>query len=670
MTQLLDPDDYFDEGATHYGEYVTGYMRFNPWETAGSTGESATGYLLRTDKICDLHSGYFGAASPPRLIDPVSVTAAAWRSNLASTASGGDRVLCSALWRKFYDDDCTATLTFQLYMLAGAALSDTFRHAGVCVRASGSPTYVDTAGSERIENGDSYWLLLCNNGTLGYKWKLLRVNSGAVTQIATQDVASIDLSRPHTMSLQAVTSGGNVVLTATSSKLSGSMSPIGGPTPVSLFGGAVTDSSGSKITANGRCGFGTFQDFQQSSGAVKSVTLISAFEIYDESSVLQHRDEFVRGSVYQSAAVTVDGNGAVGRNLMCGWTLGLFGVVTRAMHRDAGSDRVTVPAGQFGDSYSTLPATNPYAPWRQAKFNVLNPSASPCVVGINLRGSWLNSAIISGNRYAFKVWNNQAPSSGLWTAQLVFVNTAGTSTTLANNADLSAFALALGTTFTLEMRVRNVGGPDETTGTPEITTLINGTAVPWTNQAGVNVQIQADESVLHVALGATGPWQGSIAGVLLFPGAAATVRFDEWRELASVSGTTSTPVDEMVGIVISSEIGHGAEGTLTMPGDWGVEEISTWRQTRHSYDSDHVVAMLNSTRKRRMWRVRADACTDTERAYLLDFWDDHAGMDLPFGWVEPGGTSVVVRFWSPDLPATLRDIGVTSFAFDILEQFS
>ena len=670
MTQILDADDTFTENSPHYGGWVTGYMRFNPWETAGSTGESATGYLLRSDRICDLHSGYFGTPTPPGSLDTISPTASAWKSNLASTASGGDRVLCSALWRPYFAADCTVSLTFQLHMLAGAALSDSFRHAGVCVRASGSPTYVDTAGSERVEDGDSYWLLLCNNGSLGYKWKLLRVNAGAVTQLATQDITTISLDRPHTMSLDVETSGGNVILHAHSSKLSGSVSLIGGRTPVELFGGPVTDSSGSKITASGRCGFGAFQDHQQSSGAVKSVTLISAFEITDTTSGdVVHRDEFVRGSVYQLASLAADGNGAIGRNLMCGWTTGLFGVNARAMQRDSGNNRVTVTSAPVADSYSTRPATNPYAPWRSAIFNILNPSSNPTAFGINLRGSWLTSAVISGNRYLFKVWHCQVASSGLWTAQLIFVNTAGVQTVLCSNSDLTAFSLALNATITLEMRVRNIGGPDETTGTPEITTLINSTAVPWTNLVGVSVQLQADESVLHVALGASGPWSGSVNGVHLSPGSGATVRFDTWTSLSSVSGTTSTPVDEMASIAVSSET-DGATGTLDFPYDWGVEVIPTWRQTRTRYESEHVAASLLATRKRRMWRVSADACTDSERTTMLAFWDAHGGMDLPFSWVEPNGTTVTARFWTEDLGAVLRDVGVTSFKFDLLEMFS
>lgn len=667
MTQLLAANDPFTEGTPNYGTYPALYQRFNPWEAAGSTGESATGYLLRTDRVCDLHSGYFGSPPPPGVVDPISSTPASWKSNLASSASGGDRVFCAALERQNVAADVTAVATFQLYMIAGSAASDTFRYAGVCVRASGSPTYDATAGSERIINGDSYWLLICNNGTLGYKWKLVRVNAGSVTQLATQNISSIDLTRPHTMSLKVETSGGNVVLTAHSSKLSGTLGTIGGRTPVALFSGPITDSSGSKITASGRCGFGAFQDFQQSSGTVKSTTLVTAFEIQDSSATLVFRDEFVRASVYQCGSITADGNGISGRDLMCAWTSGSHGINARALERDSGNNRIAVTSTALLGHYSTRSATNPYTCWRSVRFNLLNPSGNPTSCGLALRGSWSTSAVVPGNYYELRIYHDEVASSGLFTAKLNFVNAFGVRTLLAQNTNLSAFSLTLNSNFDVEMRVRNVGGADETTGTPEITTLINSTAITWTNMAGSAVVLQADKSVLHAAAGGSGPWQGSVEGFLAFPGTSATVRVDSWTELSSVSGTTSTPHDEMVGISISGET-DGATGTLSTPIDWGTETVTAWRQIRHRYDSGHVNVLLNSSRKRRMWRVTAHACTESERSTLLSFWDSHGGSDVPFNWVEPdGGATIVARFWTDDLGATLRAPGVTAFSFDLLE---
>ena len=654
MTQILTADDAFTENSPVYGDWLTGYARFNPWEAAGSGGESATGYSIRNNAVCQFHDGYRAVTTNP------PSTSGAFRANLSAPT----RAFCSMVWRPYFAANCTVSAAFVPHVVAGNKNTSSWGYAGVCARASGSPTFDSTSGSERIINGDSYWFLLASNSS-DTKFLLLRVNGGTVTLLDSTSVAAPKWERPIELSLSVVTTAGNPVLTAQakyypSGGVSYPLGADGSPAPDTIF--SYTDSSVSKITASGRCGFGSSQDHNQSSGAIKTVTLIPWFQIHDTSSdEVVHRDEWQRSSRQILGTSTADTLSVSGSMLHSAWIGDQASFFTRTLARDSGSNRITISGpGTINDFISTRPASNRYYQDRECTFNLSNPSSTNCFAGMTLRCSWPTGFSVAASGYRFIVKH----TGSVWSATLSRVNSSGVSQTLAQNTDLSSFSLSTGTNFTLGFKVSNFGGTNETNGTPLLVATINGTSPAWTNLVGLSATVQADNSVLHNGF-TPDLLQGSCEGFIAIPGASATLRVDTWHDV--IPATPDISADEMEGIVPTYSEGYGATGTLTLAYDWPVEEERIYRIMEHRYDSRHAQRMPWCETPRRRWRVRAAAATSTERDDIKDFFDDHRGPEIPFTWVEPNGETITAHFVDEDLDLVLIAPGVYSFDFQIEE---
>lgn len=652
MSQILAADDAFTEGSPVYGDWLTGYARFNPWHAAGSGGEGVSGFSIRNNGSPSLHDGYSAVTTTP------ASTSAAFKNNVAAPT----RVFSACLWRPYVAANCTASMSFVPHVVAGNPNTSSWSYAGVCVRASGSPTFGTTAGQEITLDGDSYWFILANSSS-ATKWLLLRVKAGVVALLDSVDESRPAWEAPSEISLAVTTTGGDPVLTAKTKLYTSHFSgyPVqldGTPGEWTIF--THTDSHADKITASGRCGFGTSQEHNQSSGAIRTVTLVPWFQIYDAvSAQVKHRDEWKRVSPFMHGSYTADTISVAGRSLMCSFVGDSAGLFTRVLARDAGNNRITVASPGQTHIMSTRPASSPYTQDRSVVFNILNPSNTLTTAGLTLRASWPIGGASSVSGYRFSVVN----SAGVWSAAVYRIGSGGAQVSLASNADLTSFGLALNADFTMRMAVTNIGGSSEANGTPMLTCTINGVSPVWTNQAGIAVQIDADDNILHV--GATGDLlQGQAQGIVAVPGTSATIRFDTWTDVvAAEQGITP---DEMESIAVGFE-DDGATGTLVFPYDWPVEEERIYRTMEHIYDSGHVQLMPWDQTPRRRWRIFAGALTETERDDLKDFYDTHKGPQIPFTWVEPGGESITAHFVDDELGIALRGPGSYSFSFSIEE---
>ena len=637
MTQALPANDTFDEGATHYGAHCTGWINVSPWTTAGDT---VSGYTIPCPPA-SLHSGYSAGTS---------YTAA---SRSAGSATASD--LGSYVWRAYYSNDARITHTFRLYT-RGAVTTDSPRFVGVCGRVSGG-SYVETTGSESIRDCTGYWFVLTNTAALGPKWQLLRVNTGVVTLVTAAVTATFpnglinDLALACAMSMSVDDDGsGNPVLVCRAT--------IDGVQTV-IFN--VTDSSGSKITAAGRWGICLGKDRQESSNTIRSAMLSVQAAILDIGTLsFVLVDEWYRGSSLNVGASITDGLPVTGRCLQPTWRGDHRSSQTKSNQRDASQNRIMADSvGLPGDCISARPSPNIWDHHRSAVFNVTNSGSVAMAWGLKLRGT-LNGVGTFVSGWFFEI-QHSVSGAGVFDAYLYRVSSAGGLTQLAH-----AFApggMTLGVNHTLDMHVYNSGPGGQFSGTPTLICKIGATVVNWISDTSA-VDIDAGYTVRYI--GSSPPLSGESEGMYISGGASGTrfVKADTWTQQALAEAVVAA--DDQATFALLAE-SAGATGTFTTPDFWPITQTTNIASIDHPYDSGHVNSISIQATGRRTWEIAADAITDDERDDLIDFIDDHKGVEIPFSWVEPRGTTITARFIDDSLADRLRDVGVHAYSIAIEE---
>ena len=64
----------------------------------------------------------------------------------------------------------------------------------------------------------------------------------------------------------------------------------------------------------------------------------------------------------------------------------------------------------------------------------------------------------------------------------------------------------------------------------------------------------------------------------------------------------------------------------------------------HKVDSDHRYVGLIQSRTRTRYTIGCNAATASEVSTLKSFYTSHNGVEIPFTWTNPKGTSVTARF--------------------------
>lgn len=656
MVQVLPEDDLFTENATHYGTYLSGYIRSAPWSSFTASSYTVPGALGT------LHSGYFGASSS---VLPGFGVGSRIGSFYSATAGVP---FCAAIHRALYLTTAEASVAFTLYPIAGVPTADSFRWAGVCVRNQGG-TYTDTAASEQLSNTTAYWFLLVNTQVLGATFLLLRVAAGVVTVLDTKASGTVNpawtmpnaVMGVRVLSLHVEDVAGDPVLTAKTSKI-GPPQVGGGSNPeTTVF--TYTDTSGSKITTAGRCGFGACRDRSESSGAIQTTTGIQWFQVTD-GTTLQLRDEWGRGTALNiGESIGPDGNGKTGRSLVCGWLGDAHGTETRKLKRDSGNNRLLFDDGLVLYAVSARPATSPVASHRSAVFQVNSGSSASAGGGILARGTWTNATSLhfASGYGVFLLYNS--PTAGVWQAIVYRFGPLGTPTQIASK---SGMVLSTGTDIQVSFQVVNVGPLAPNSGTPRLSVYINGAQLGTWTIADTSVTEQ-DAGDLYD--GATAAIQsGTLEGMIFDGAASSSVTADTWTELdlEDPQEPPDTPTNDQVSIPVAAE-DDDATGTLTIPYDWGIEESWYIRSDAHRYDSGHVNRIARSVEPRRAWVVHADSATESVRDDLLTFYDAHRGPAIPFSWETPGEETVTVRFAGSELPTALANPSVHRFKFGLVE---
>lgn len=648
MVQLLPGDDAFTENATHYGQRLAGYLRLRPW-----TSDAATGYAIPT-AVGHLHAGYFNILGGA--LSAASATPAAFTS-AASGASTGH--LCSALWRPYYAARCKATLALSCAVTIGT-YADTFRYAGVTVRNTGG-TYDDTAGVEALSADSGYWFVLAQDaGAGGAKWLLLRVNTGTITvlaQSAAFTLSANQASKLLVMDLQVADASGNVSLTATY-QFQGSATPVGGFTTTNPFGGAIIDSSGSKLTAAGRCGFGMSRERVQTGPTIRSATVASYFQIYDsDSTAYVLVDEWQRVALAGCTAVSGELNGKNGRMLSSMWGDDVAGTNTLKAKRDAGNNRIALDTAGFYGMWSQRPASHQATQHRTVTLNFVT-SANQRYAGILLRGTNLHD-VLSRACYHAQLLRTGA---GAWECRIYDERIGYTALAVKTGLSLSD-----ATDIDLEFEIENSGGVDDLTGEVHMVVRIDGVVVSGWSGAPAGVVIQSSGLVIdqRSARILTGFMEGLEATLTT---STEKLYLDAWLEPTSVFDESDENAQDS--IAVSDEL-DGITGTLVLPIDWNVNLRKRARRARHVMCSRHVGRIALDRTMRRRWRVRSKTATPSEKATLLAFFDGHRGVEVPFYWAEPRRAETVpVAFIDKRLADTLRAPNVVDFSFELEERLS
>jgi len=313
-----------------------------------TAGDSVTGYAIG-NTLVDMHEGYSTSSKVAALA--------------SQTDSGATDNMGAMLWRQVYATDATAALSFNMVSVAGVATAAHFRWVGVCVRANGG-TYVDTTGAQSIYDTNGYWFVLANKAgapSQDAKWLFLRVNTGTLTLLKSVGGAS-----PTAAVAASLTGAHEIAISVTD---------VGGdPLVTGYYDGAIistaADSSGSKITAAGRCGFGMVRDRDVS--GVKVGTVATYFQVTnDDAGEKQLEDDWRRVNITANPAIT-DGNSVTGWSLMSMWTLDIHGpdgfVSGSTQYRDAGLDRVDAQGGEY--SMSQIAASSAHTQDRSITYRV------------------------------------------------------------------------------------------------------------------------------------------------------------------------------------------------------------------------------------------------------------------------------------------------------------
>lgn len=644
--QVYPQNDTFDDSATPYDGLHAGWLRVRPW-----TADAGSGDAIVTE-IGSVHEGYTdtGQTVP--------------RAAVIGSSSPVGAPTSSFLWRPQYLTTAIARLGLIRVPIPTLGLTS-FRFALVGVRAAGQTIDDSVPGAEHLKLGEGYWLVMRNVALQpGAKFMLLRVNAGVTTKLtetAVVDISTLPLPTGMVLSLQATTVGATVVLSCKRTPDSGST------TLIDIFGADVVDSSGSRLTAAGRCGFGLVRP------TTAGTDLSTHFEI-ENAGVTVFRDEWRRANVNVGTPVGGDLNGRAGLSLQpyFGGSIGGYTVLARKLARDAGSNRAKNQTGSLAwDCPMSVAAPHPSIQrrWGEATF----PAAAGGItdtISIEVRGTRLNG----DSRPLDKAYQLQVACTGGSVFVAILASyVGGVRTQLATKALSGPVS---GTPVKIEIETFNTGGATDTEGTPNLILRIDNVILTGWTLAGVSgITENAAGTILDTRSAAIRQGWEHAHRYLRTGGVAGTVLFDNWNDTSVVvdpdpPADPDPPPPDLTPVTILGETA-GVTGTLVLDsGEWNVDVEPSDPGIKHGYDSDHGQTFAIASRVRRRWRISNRAVNATRDAYILAFFDSHKGCEIPFYWATEDGDTAIFVFTTPDLPQRMRSAYTFTYEFGIEERFA
>ena len=659
--------DSFDAGPTTLDStYLQGnYSRFAPWDSTLNVDSLAfwSSINIYASVNADLHNGFFKVSG-------AGTTATYESGGPAACTNGTTGNMCGFQYRDYSsaDVDLRASFRFSEREAAPVTTAANGRFAfGLAARLNGTNTDGGTASS-RITAANGYYFGLFGGtgatGLLKIRYLLVKVVAGTPTAVAsanfvTPDTGSTASLFPNgtnpdrVLKFTCVTSGANVVLTGYTVAADGTA------TQVLTY----TDSS-SPITAAGRTGIlltGVTSSHLSPSGTSSLVKLCNWFEIRPNGGNLALRENWERlmpraGKEYTQAGLApyvLVPHSLSYHSLLTGWVGDYASYASagsqgyeNALRLDSANDRIKgVPAGNGQQVYafSQRRATDPQFHDRQVSITFEN--AGPAVArtaGIMCFGTPGSSTYTNALHSIAKCYLLQVAYNASGTFDLKLWRSRGDQG-VAQIAVKTGVSLTLGTAFTLRLLCDTQVVPSPRNGYVRLKAYINGTQqvmVATASSADVEFQVDGtmiDRRATRLSSGLGQGLQFSSADV-----ATANVFFDSWAAGAG-DASYDTPVEDQATIAVASE-DDGATGTFSVPYDWGTTEESEYLVNDHKFDSDHRYVGLIQSRTRTRYTIGCNAATASEVSTLKSFYTSHNGVEVPFTWTNPKGTSVTARF--------------------------
>ena len=661
--------DSFDAGSTTLDStYLQGnYSRFAPIGATLTVGGASfwTTANVYASTNADLHNGYFKTSGTGSTANYESGGPAAAITDLTGS-------LCGFQYRDYSatDVDVRGSFRFSERESASVATAAAGRFAfALAARLNGTITDGGTANSRMTAVNGYYFGLfggsigIAVGAALRIRYLLIKVVAGTPTAVASANFVTPDSSSTgnlfpngtnpdRVLKFTCVTSGANVVLTGYT------LAADGTATQVLTY----TDSS-SPITASGRVGIllsGITSSHLALSGGSLS-KLCNWWEVRPNGGNIALRENWERlmpraGEEYTQASLSpyvVVPHSLSYHSLMTGWVGDYASYASassqgyeNALRLDSANNRIKgVPAGNGQQVYafSQRRATDPQFHDRQVSITFEN--AGPAVArtaGIMCFGTPGSSTYTNALYSIAKCYLLQVAYNASGTFDLKLYRSRGNQG-VAQIAVKTGVSLTLGTAFTLRLLCDTQVVPSPRYGYVRIKAYINGTQqVMVATASSDDVEFQVDGTMIdrratRLSSGLGQGLQFSSADV-----ATANVFFDSWAAGAG-DASYDTPVEDQASIAVASE-DDGATGTFSVPYDWGATEESEYLVNDHKFDSDHRYVGLIQSRTRTRYTIGCNAATASEVSTLKSFYTSHNGVEIPFTWTNPKGTSVTARF--------------------------
>ena len=729
MNQSLPTDDTFARNtalgasASYDGDWPTFYTHIHPW---GPGFETTTGFGLGCPNNPRLHDAY--------QYDANKAHGYAAHSHTVNTISPG-MGWSVANWINL--DDVIVWMSPRLHMTVGEYTDEEVHGVGLCARVTGGTLDNADTESQVLDDVSGYFVVYTwNTGTPTFI--LMRLAAGVITVLTTYAPPAIvvppgvnpyEQYLPTAMSMSAVTiSGPAVAITVKRYRPRDYSAGVvsfgqgggqGGPQWETVI--AYNDTSGSRITATGACGFGSQGDDKFTLPVRHASMLVDSFKVYKASVPTEEwLDTFRRWNRWPSEPAQNTNLGVRGREIGERWTGGLWGrnSATAAAddHYNQFERNATLDEVNMGTTLTVDGTYGWYVSQRPALSNDQRRSITMDLAsaggndnrraGICLRTKWTSEFPVGTfephlgadadtlrTAYVGVIHYDHNGGTPIWTAELWSYNgvAPGDANSTPEKQLLASLVvttgygtMALDTDIIFDLEVATLDG--DVFGLGEVQALrmrINGTVVALAAEDIDGITAESDASgrwIIDNRSASPGvPGQirnGRGEGLFFYPDAEGSddlIKFAAWTEQA-LSNPPEGDDSTQDSVVFTSET-SAKSGTLTVSLSWPVTLTQEATMNRHTMETGHEVVWSRHGSNRRTWTVQASGATTAERAALLTFVGTHNGAEIPFDYTLPdalGGETVTVHFKDDGFSHTyLRPTGsgVESFKFELEELF-
>ena len=685
-------DDLFTDGTPVYGTYPNLYTSIEPWTT---NPEPTTGYGM------NVSDGEVGDGQQR------AVSASSGLASFVRRAGVGD-FSCWCVERQNVLDNASVSISPALKTLAGVPDNDSFKQFGVCSHVSGGT--LTTPGGDSSEEYytavSGYFLIEAKISANRHRVFILEVGlttPGTITVITSQLVSATDPLHlagsaadyfdPTRLRLRVDTSGGTALINCYRTTNAGQ--------EVALFGGGLV--RGTPL-ADGRCGFGC-QTRRTTAGGHESVGIVNEFTIRsDDEATLHFNDRFSRSQPRLGRDLT---DGTAGFSLASAWAgdgKTWFSNLTdcaeliqrggTAGQMEVGKNNTATTADYPGFHLwqnpppqrsqrfaATIRRLNVDATTRSETGLLMRFSLIPTPGGsVSLFGRYPASYSAAGlfagsNKTGYSVYVvHDTSATPVWQLEVkhFYGDTIGGYVgDLLATADLTGFGLLVGTSYVLDVEIRNTDGTSFGQGDfVAIKVLLDSS--PVTPVVESLAGIATLDNILFDTRSAAQNESGGV-GVYFNPDAMATANMCAFLDFSAQTLTDPprTEPDEQATISIAAETA-AVSGTLATQLSATVSESVITEPVVHRFESGSVQPIRTQATNRVRYSVSATMEKPAWTSLLALYGVN--GAHTPLNWTHPyTGTAHIVLFVEDSLTFEAKHIALTggtvyetSFSLDLV----